>query len=165
MLDVKLLSWLKNSQLWLVADGIMDICDCRVAFATEKKIYSQNILKKKFSQYVVLGVPLPLQKKNFVRFGWIRTKQNCENEKKNRNKKKIVKMKNELETKTILWKWKKGFNPPLVVKFHIFLIYPSLREAFNKKKTEKSTIVHKGTVGWTPKPYFRKEWNSDTIVG
>ena len=40
-----------------------------------------------------------------------------------------------------------------------------LREAFNKKKTEKSDIVQKGRVGWTPKPYFRKEWNSDTIVG
>ena len=38
-----------------------------------------------------------------------------------------------------------------------------IREAFNKKKTEKSDIVQKG--GWTPKPYFRKEWNSDTIVG
>ena len=32
-----------------------------------------------------------------------------------------------------------------------------LREAFNKKKTEKSDIVQKGRVGWTPKPYFRKE--------
>ena len=26
-----------------------------------------------------------------------------------------------------------------------------------KKKTEKSDIVQKGRVGWTPKPYFRKE--------
>ena len=29
-----------------------------------------------------------------------------------------------------------------------------VREDFKKKKTEKSDIVQKGRVGWTPKPYF-----------
>ena len=29
-----------------------------------------------------------------------------------------------------------------------------LREEFKKKKTEKSDIVQKGRVGWTPKTYF-----------
>ena len=32
-----------------------------------------------------------------------------------------------------------------------------IREDLKKKKTEKSDIVQKGRVGWTPKPYFRKE--------
>ena len=34
-----------------------------------------------------------------------------------------------------------------------FSFFP-LREAFKKKKTEKSDIVQKGRVGWTPKSYF-----------
>ena len=39
-----------------------------------------------------------------------------------------------------------------------------LREEL-KKKTEKSDIVQKGSVRWTPKPYLQKERISDMIIG
>ena len=52
-------------------------------------------------------------------------------------------------------------GPQLPILIDVVTIYinvrNSIREAFNKKKTEKSDIVQKGRVGWTPKPYFRKE--------
>ena len=43
------------------------------------------------------------------------------------------------------------------------LLIDKIREEF--KKTEKSDIVQKGRVGWTPKTYFQKERISDMIIG
>ena len=45
-------------------DEQIDICDCRVAFATEKSILSWKL--SKFSKYIGQGVPLPPSKKFFI---------------------------------------------------------------------------------------------------
>ena len=55
---------------------------------------------------------------------------------------------------------------PLHMEYSMICFLQILFKSFPKgrKKTEKSDIIQIGRVGWTLNPYFRKEWNSDTII-